>query len=287
MADDEFRYEARQAEVRRRAGGGARPLPRVRTAPAEDRRSRAGRRRCLRGFRWTRGVPLGRRRGATSPAACRNYAADWRDGLNTKCLASIAVLVLRLHGAHRHLRRHHGRQNRRANRRCRDGGRHGHRRIASTRILSGQPLDDPRRHRPAAGVHRHRSTSSAWCSISTSCRRSPGPGSGPGGLVVLLAAARRELPDAVTSQGSPTRAFSALISTDLHLRGDQQPHRGGLYRPGRASSRQATALLTLLLALGTFYVATTLTQFRRSSFLLPWMSASSWRTSALRLRSWR
>jgi len=44
-----------------------------------------------------------------------------------------------------------------------------------------------------------------------------------------------------------------------------------IFRGLDESKHHDTALLTLLLAIGTFYIATSLSRFRRSSYLLPWM----------------
>lgn len=64
-------------------------------------------------------------------------------------------------------------------------------------------------------------------------------------------------------------SFSALISMIFIYEAILSLYR--VFQDLDVNQQHDTALLTLLLALGTFYIAMSLSQFRRSSFLLPWM----------------
>lgn len=280
MADDEFRYEARQAH------SGAELVAaldhfRQRTAPQQTLAPQPGA-EVPEGLRWT-GRPLG---GVLGDIARRlpSYAADWRDGLSTKCLASILFLFFActaptvIFGGIMA---------------AKTGGQIGVvEMVVATAIggslyavFSGQPLVILGGTGPLlvfiATLYQLCSVwgvdflqAFAWTGVWT------------GLFVVILAAA-----DASCLMRYFTRftdeTFSGLIS--LIFIYEAISSLIAEFVDLEESSRQATALLTLLLALGTFYVAITLTQFRRSSFLLPWMReflADFGPTIAMALMAW-
>lgn len=88
------------------------------------------------------------------------------------------------------------------------------------------------------------------------------------GILIALAAA-----DACVLMRYLTRftdeIFAALISGIFIYEAVRALAR--MFQGLEEQSHHATALFTLLLALGTFYIAMTLSQFRRSRYLLPWM----------------
>ncbi|MEM1305371.1 MAG: PTS sugar transporter subunit IIA, partial [Planctomycetota bacterium] len=278
-ADDEFRYEAADAASGAELAAAldhfiARTSPERPTIPTRDEPPE--------GLRWT-GRPLG---GVIGDAARRyaHYAADLRDGLHPKCLASVLFLFFActaptvIFGGIMA---------------AKTGGQIGVvEMIIATSIggclyalFSGQPLvilggTGPLLvfisilYQGCVQLEVDFLTAYAWVGLWT-------------GLFVLLLAAV----DASCLMRFFTRftdeSFSALIS--LIFIYEAVSSLIAAFTDLEGSQQHATALLTLLLALGTFYLAMTLTQFRRSSFLRPYLReflADFGPTIALALMTW-